>query len=323
MRLFIGTALLVCLAFPAWAEPEAFVVHASKVQDRKAVVATIQSAREVQARARINGTVGYLSVKEGDHVESGEKIAVIGDSKLAIKGRGFEARVQAAQSAFDKAKLDLTRAQELRQSGYGTQARLDEMRAAYEIAQQNLEAVRQEKQEVVQQTSDGIVTAPNSGRVLKVPVSAGSVVMPGEVIAVLTQENYILRIEVPESHARFLKVGDFVEIGGRGIEADDKGTLRQGRIKLVYPDIQNGRVTADVEANDLGDYFVGERTRVYVRAGERTTYLIPTDMIRRLSGIDRVTLKDGKEVAIQTGPVWGDKTEVLAGLRENDIVMKP
>lgn len=73
-----------------------------------------------------------------------------------------------------------------------------------------------EKQEIVQQTSEGVVSAPNSGRILKVPVAVGGVVMPGEVIAVLTQENYILRVELPESHARFLKIGDVVEVDRAG-----------------------------------------------------------------------------------------------------------
>ncbi len=302
---------------------EVFTVHETTVQDRKAVGATIESTREVQARARISGTIGLLAVKEGDHVEAGQRIAVIGDVKLGLKGQGLEARVQAAQSGFDKARLDLTRAQDLRASGYGTQARLDEARAAYQIAEQNLQAVKMEKQEIVQQTSEGVVTAPNSGRILKVPVAVGGVVMPGEVIAVLTQENYILRVELPESHARYLKIGDVVEIGSRGIEADTATTLRQGRVKLVYPDIQNGRVTADVEANDLGDYFVGERTRVYVRTGARKTFLVPSAYIRRLSGVDRVKLESGQEVVVQTGPVLGDETEILSGLRENDKLVMP
>ena len=43
----------------------------------------------------------------------------------------------------------------------------------------------------------------------------------------------------------------------------------EGRVRLVYPEIQGGRVIADVEVAGLGDYFVGERTRVYVADGER------------------------------------------------------
>lgn len=318
---FILFVLLAVSGTCAAGEP--YTVRQQTVQDRKAVVATIESTREVQARARINGTVSLLAVKEGDHVQEGDKIAVIGDAKLAIKGQGSEARIQAAQSAFDKAKLDLARAQDLRQSGYGTQAKLDEARAAYEIAEQNLRAMKSDKQEIIQQTTEGVVLAPNSGRILKVPVSVGSVVMPGETVATMTQENYILRIELPESHARFLRLGETVEIGARGMQPDTPSQFRTGRVRLIYPEIKNGRIVADVEANDLGDYFVGERTRVYVDAGARETYLVPTEYIKRQSGIDRVKLRDGTEIAVQLGQVWGDKTEVLSGVRDNDVLVMP
>ena len=323
MKALAFLTFLLVAAGSVHAEDQGFVVHKQTVQDRKAVVATIESTREVQARARLNGTLSLLAVKEGDHVTAGEKIAVIGDAKLAIKGQGSEARIQGATSAFDKARIDLSRAQELRQSGYGTQAKLDEARANYQIAEQNLQAVKSEKQEIIQQTAEGVVLAPNSGRILKVPVSIGSVVMPGETIAVLTQENYILRLELPESHARFMKVGDTVEIGARGLQPSGVQALRTGTVRLIYPEIKNGRITADVEANELGDYFVGERTRVYVNAGERETYLVPSELIKRLSGIDRVRLKDGQEVAVQVGRVWGDKTEVLSGLHEGDVLVTP
>lgn len=82
-------------------------------------------------------------------------------------------------------------------------------------------------------------------------------------------------------------------------------------------------MTADVEANELGDYFVGERTRVYVRTGARKTFLIPSVYIRRLSGVDRVKLEDGREVVVQTGPVLGDETEILSGVREQDRLVMP
>lgn len=311
------------LTSAACADTPEFIVHKQIIQDRKAVVSTIESTREVQARARINGTVSILAVKEGDHVEKGDKIAVIGDTKLAIKGQGSDARIQAAQSAFDKAKLDLARAQELRQTGYGTQAKLDEARAAYQIAEHNLQAMKSDKQEIIQQTSEGVVVAPNSGRILKVPVSVGSVVMPGETIATMTQENYILRIELPESHARYLKTGDSADIGGRGMQSANATSYRTGKIRLIYPEIKNGRVTADVEANDLGDYFVGERTLVYINAGDRETYLVPSEYIRRLSGIDRVRLKNGQEIAVQVGQVLADKTEILSGLQDNDTLVMP
>jgi hypothetical protein len=47
--------------------------------------------------------------------------------------------------------------------------------------------------------------------VLRVPVTIGTVVMPGESIATIAANAYLLRIEVPERHARFIRIGDPVK----------------------------------------------------------------------------------------------------------------
>jgi membrane fusion protein, multidrug efflux system len=75
----------------------------------------------------------------------------------------------------------------------------------------------------------------------------GSVVMPGETIATIAANNYILRLQLPERHAQFMKAGDAILIGARGLQVQEQETLRRGRVVLVYPAIAEGRVIADVE----------------------------------------------------------------------------
>lgn len=326
MKTPLLSLLLMSLTLPAFAASEPFTIHKQTVSDKKAVIATTESVREVQARARISGTVSVLSVKEGDMVKKGDKIAIVGDPKLAIQGQGLEASIQAAQSSYNKAKIDLMRAQELRQSGYGTQAKLDEAKAAHDIARQNLESAKSARDVIAQQATEGAVLAPSTGRILKVPVTVGSVVMAGEPIAMLTQDNYILRLELPERFARFLNVGDPVEIGARSLETteqDETTPPRTGTIALVYPEIKNGRVIADVTAADLGNYFVGERVRVYVNAGSRETYLVPALMITKKAGLSFVKLEDGSNIIVQTGERRGEMIEILSGLNDGDKVVAP
>jgi len=99
--------------------------------------------------------------------------------------------------------------------------------------------------------------------------------------------------------------------------------LHRGRVALVYPQIDQGRVIADVEVESLGDYFVGERTRVYVATGTRDALVVPESSVYRRFGVSYVKLKDGTEVAVQIGlPVEGG-LEILAGLHEGDVVTTP
>jgi len=167
------------------------------------------------------------------------------------------------------------------------------------------------------------VLAPGAGRVLSVPVSEGRVVLPGESIATLAEDNYILRLSLPERHAQFLRAGDKVLIGARGLQGGSNETRREGRVRLVYPEIQGGRVIADVDVAGLGDYFVGERTRVYLTTGIRPTIIVPSAAVYRRAGANFIRLKDGAEVVVQPGEATADGIEILAGLHSGDIVVTP
>lgn len=323
----ILAALLLTLltgALPAFAAEQA--VSRQMVDDRKAVIATVEPVHELLTRARIGGTIATLTVKEGDRVAAGDRIALVADQKLVLQMQALESRIQALEADRAQAQTDFARAQQLRPLGVMSQAQYDQAKTKLDVATRNLQALRSDRQVVEQQAAEGAVLAPGAGRVLKVPVTEGSVVMPGETIAAIAADNYILRLQLPERHARFLKAGDTILIGARGLE-DEKDqqpeTLRHGRVALVYPQIDQGRVIADVEVDGLGDYFVGERTRVYVSTGTRPALVIPENYVYRRFGVSYVKLKDGTEVVVQVGlPVEGG-IEILAGLHEGDVVVTP
>jgi len=299
------------------------IVTRQQVEDRKAVIATVEPVHELLARARIGGTITTLTVKEGDRVTAGDRIAVVADQKLLLQMQALQSRIQAQQAERDQAQIDLNRAQQLRGSGAVSQAQFDQARTRLDVAERTLQALRTDRQVIEQQSAEGAVLAPGAGRVLKVPVSEGSVVMSGETIAAIAADNYILRLQLPERHARFIKAGDAILIGSRGLQVQEQETLHQGRVVLVYPQINQGRVIANVEVEGLGDYFVGERTRVYVATGTREALVVPEGYVYRRFGVSYVKLKDGTEVVIQVGlPVEGG-IEILAGLHEGDVVATP
>jgi hypothetical protein len=156
-----------------------------------------------------------------------------------------------------------------------------------------------------------------------VPVSEGRVVLPGESVATLAEDRYILRLLLPERHAQIIRAGDRVQIAARGLSGDEPEQRRDGRVRLVYPEIQGGRVMADVDVSGLGDYFVGERTRVYVTTGRRAAIVVPAGAVFQRAGASFVRLKSGAEVVVQTGGATQDGVEILAGLRAGDVVVAP
>lgn len=324
VRLPVLAAMFVALAAPAFGADPGLAVSRVDVDDRKAVIATVETLREVAARARIGGTVAQLLVREGDQVSAGSRIAQVVDEKLALQVQAIDARIQAQQAQRDQARIDFDRAEDLRRSGVAAQARVDEARTRLDVAERTLRAVRAERDVLLQQSAEGAVLSPGPGRILRVPVNERSVVLAGDTVATIATDAYVLRLRLPERHARSLKAGDTILVGARGLQAANAPeTLRRGRVALVYPQIDQGRVVADVEVEGLGDYFVGERTRVYVSTGTRSAVVVPPELVARRHGIDYVRLADGTEVVVQVGAATDKGIEILAGLRAGDRVIKP
>lgn len=318
-------AVLVGLASsaPVFAA-DALTVEPVIIQDRKAVFAQVTSVDELAARARIGGTVSNLSVDEGDTVRADEELAIVIDEKLALQMQALDGRIRSLEAELAQARTDLSRAEQLRRQGVIAQARLDEARTRVQVLGRTVESVKAERSVIEEQASQGAVLAPAGGRVLTVPVQSGSVVMPGETIAIIAADRYILRMELPERHARFLDEGDAVLVGPRGLEEHpEQGDLREGTVTQVYPRLTNGRVVADVGVDGLGDFFVGERVLVYVPTGERQTFVVPPDYLTTRWGLTFAKLADGTEIVVQPGRVVDGGVEILSGLQPGDEVVAP
>jgi len=307
-------------ALPVNAQDE-FAVKSVEVTDRKAVLATVQTVDMTPARARIGGTVVELLVDEGSPVKAGEVIARIVDEKLELEKQAVEARKASLYAERKLAEIARNRAAQLRQKGVGSQAKLDEARTNLDVVVKNLKAMDSERDLILQREREGAVLSPTNGRVLQVNVARGVVIMPGEAIANIADETYILRIEVPERHARFIRKGDEVLIDGHDAPDLHTGAPVKGQVRQVYPEMRNGRVVADVTVDGLGDYFIGERLRVFVATGTRSTFLVPEGYVFTRSGLHFVRLKGGHEVVVQPGRRQGELLEILSGLQVGDILV--
>lgn len=303
------------------------------VEDRKSVFGRVESRDLVPARARIGGSVLSIDVDEGSAVSAGQVIAVIGDEKLRLRLDANNAAVRSLMAQLENARTEFDRNQRLFDSGVIAKARLDQLRTQVDVLTGQLGSANAERAVVVQQAKEGQVLSPTGGRVLRVPVTANSVVMAGDTVATVAGGGYFLRLALPERHAARIAPGDAVLVGARGIDAplpaDGQG-LRTGRLVKVYPQIENGQVLADVEVDGLGDFFVGERTLVWIAIDKRQILAVPPTALAVRSGIDYVRLTTAQgpaEVAVVAGQTFetagGPRVEILSGLAPGDRVVVP
>jgi RND family efflux transporter MFP subunit len=298
------------------------------VADEKAVFATVESISVVPARSRIGGTVVQLNVREGDAVTRGQAIAVVGDEKLGLQMKSLDAQIQALKAQADQAQIDFDRTGALVERGTVPRIKLDETRTVLNVAQNGLRAKTAERAVIEQQLTEGQVLAPQDGRVVKRLVAVGSVMLPGDPVVTIAQQDFKLRLRIPERHARFLKQGDRIRVEGAEFA---EGAAKWGVIDLVYPQIEEGRVIADARVDGLGEYFVGDRLRVWISGGERPAFVIPSGYVTTRFGIDYVRLRQTGgtiNVPVQRGrdrptPDFPNGLEILSGIGAGDVLVQP
>lgn len=331
----IAGLTLLAMVLPAAPSRAADVqARAITIPETKAVFGQVQSRTVVPARARIGGTVRETRISEGSEVKEGEVVAVIVDDKIALELAAAQAKIDALKSQLENARIELERAEQLLQRGVAAQSRLDQAKTQFDVVVNQMAAAVADKSVIEQRAREGEVLAPATGRVLTVPVTEGSVLLPGEEIARIATGRYYLRLSLPERHATEIVEGATVAIGQRGLSLTKAGGIesaREGRIAKVYPEIASGRVIADIEVSDIGDYFVNERTLVWIPVGKRSVIVAPHAAVRMRHGVDyiRIATPQGEQdVAVILGETFADKgdgtqVEVLTGLRDGDRVIMP
>lgn len=289
------------------------------VTEWKPIYGTVEPRNEVPARARIGGVIDELLVTEGDSVTAGQRIATVRDEKIGYQIAAYDAQIEALQAQLATAETELQRGETLVARGVATAQQLDQLRTTVDVTRSQIAAAEAGRAVVVQQGAEGDVVAPEDGRVLTVPVTRGAVVLAGEPVATIGSGGLFLRLAVPERHAAVLEEGATIRIG-------IGGAASEGRLVKVYPQIEGGRVTADVEVPDLPGAFVNARMPVELPVGERRALFVPAAAVATRSGIDFVTVMEaGAEVAraVMLGEPVGDQVEVLTGLRTGDEVLVP
>lgn len=313
-------ALFLAIIFgAAVAQAEDYTVQRVLAADLKPVAAEVNSSHQATARARIGGTISELKVSEGAEVKRGDVLAVIHDPKQPLAIEATAARLRSLQQERTQAAADVKRYKPLAKTGVVSPAKMEQLTTRLNALDDNIKALKAERDSAVANREEGKVLAPMSGRVLTLPVPLGNVVMPGDVIADLTAGDLVLKIYVPERHARYLKQGMKIRIVSNARDGEESSS--DGTVSKIYPEVQQGRVTADVTVSDLSHLYVGERLTAYVPTAQREAIYLPRDYVTRRHGLNYVTLKSGEEIVVELGLEDEHGVEVLSGLNEGDIVV--
>ena len=268
--------------------------------------------QELNFQAENSGRVVKVLVKEGSPVSIGQTLAVIKGDQLSIE-------VSNANAAYQNALTDSQRYENAFKTGGVTRQQLDQAKLALVNAKAKL-------QQANITFGDATIKSSINGIVNKKSVEPGTVVAPGTQLFELVNVSKLkLKVTVDESHIATLKVGSTVKVTA-SVYPDKEFT---GKITFIAPKADeslNFPVEIEITNNANNDLKAGMYgTAVFTSAADQTPVLtVSRNAYVGSVSSNQVFVVNGDKVRltkIVSGRNFGDKVEVLGGLKEGDIVV--
>jgi HlyD family secretion protein len=344
--LFIGGAF-VFIYKKSQAKPVTFQTEQADYADiTKKTVATgsIVPRREVEVKPKVTGVLSELYVEPGAKVKVGDALGKISIVPDAMQIQQADSGVQSARIAFDNAKRELQRNEELYKRGVVADAELQKYRTEFALRQQELEAAGARLQLVKEGATRGqgsqstlVVTSTTTGMVIDVPVKVGFSVIqannfnPGTTVAtVADMDDMIFDGRVDEAEVAKIKEGMKLSIKVGAIEKD---TL-EGVLEYISPQGKtiDGAIQFQIKAA------VKQKSGVMMRANYSANADIVLDEKKHVLALREALVQytDNKPyVEVETSPQTfvkrdvqlglsdGIKVEVLSGVSQTDHIKIP
>jgi len=281
---------------------------------------TLAPRTQADLNFSVSGTVTKVYTKVGDVVQKGQKLAAIDNADLQDAVALAQANLTSANASYtDTVDNSSSTAASIK----AAQARVDSSKASLASAQKDL--------------TNAVLRSTISGTVAQVNLTVGDTVGSGSSgggnsssssaqVSVISTSTWKVNATVGSADLGSLKAGQAAAITADGIDQPLKGTVASVGI-VASSTSNNGSATFPVVVNVSGkqkDIYSGTNaTAVVTTASADNVLTVPTMAITMTNGKTTVdVVKNGQTtpVDVTVGRVFGQNTEITAGLSEGDQV---
>ncbi len=350
---------LIPLILTSCEQPETTLPVRKNIEDAVFASGYTEQENNYTVSAKVEGIILSLPVNEGDCVNKNDLIAVIENDvqnnqlqdALAVYNdavrnaslsspqlQNIQTQIDQAkqQLAFDKANYEKYKVLWKRKSV--AQLDFEKAELQFQAAQNNLIALQKNYREVqnalqlnVQRSlvqvntqrsllKDYELTTEAAGKVIKVFKKRGELARRGEAIARIGSGAYIIKLFVAEEDITKVNIGHSVAVNINTYP----DTTFSARVTKIYPAFDETEQSYIVEAqfDQLPQkMFSGTQLQANIESGSRKNALvIPTAYVSRGS---YVMLESGEEKQIKIGSKNNDWTEIISGISEKEVIVKP
>lgn len=332
-RRIAATALLASLALSACSRPPpppepvrpAIVARADAGGQSRNVFYSgeLRARHESRLAFQVGGKVARRLVDAGSRVEPGQVLATLDPDDLRLGLSAAEAAVASARAEAELARSEHDRHAGLLARQLISAALFEAKESALAAAQARLEQAQAQRAVQRNQLAYAQLRADRAGVVTRVDAEVGQVVAPGQVVAVLAQEDELeVEIALPEAQVARLQVGDPAEVS-LWSDADQRIA---GAIREIAPDADPASRTfrARVRLDDPpAGLALGLTARVRFQQAGRGHLRVPLAALHRDNGDAAVWRLDPEAgtVHLRAVEVAGydeDGVDIAAGLAATD-----
>src|SRR5882672_8270886 len=314
------------------------VVHAA-VNRELAVVGNLIGDQTVSVVPRTAGRLEELTVKLGDRVTRGQRIARIEDEEIREQVKQAEAAFEVAKATIrqreadlDLAKTNVERSRNLFQRQLLPQQTLDDSEAKYQSAQASLDLARAQNtqsqarlDELRINQQNTVIVSPVNGFVARRSADPGAFVSANApIVDVVDITRVRLVANIVEKDLKQIGVGDMARVEVDAFPGEDF----MGRIARLSPVLDPATRTAAIEVEIPNDQY-RLKPGMYARVGIITeshpnALVVPTNAIVDANGTRGVYLALNNVAAfhaVKVGIEGNQRTEILDGVAVGDRVV--
>lgn len=230
---------------------EVAAVKTGRIVETREAVGTVRAFESIMVTAKVAGVIERIEFQEGARVKAGDVLVSLDAQERKADIEAANAESRRASALRNEVATRLDRARQLRSSGAGTEAQVDDLTAQVRTLESAIASAEARRKAAEARLEDLIIRAPFAGRVGTRSVSLGAYIAPGTRITSLDDLTQVrLDFSVPENLLARLNVGQIVKAKAAAF----RDRVFEGKVAVidtrVDPVTRTVRLTADFPNGD-------------------------------------------------------------------------
>ena len=272
---------------------------------------SVVADEQVFLTSRVPGSVSKVYIKVGDRIRTGQVVAEIDDDMVLQQMEEVKKRWELANDVYLKQEA-------LWKQNIGSEIQ-------YLSAKNNKEAL--DKSLITIQRSRDLyqVRSPIDGIVDECMVKVGQAAAPGSPMATVVNFSKLkVKVDAPETYAGKIRQGNTVSVFFPDLKKEVTSKIAYIGA-AVNPSNRTFKVEIPIRANEAGLLPNMATTVKVVNYSNGGAITVPINLLQKdLTNTDFVLVESAgraKKMPVKVGQMYGDKAEILSGLKAGDKVI--